>query len=162
MDLRSFAVPTLSLAPLMALPQPIPLRDSEQVCLALRPRPLLLRLARVSASPLDEVFRSVWEVQPLALEVPRRHRVVLVSPLLVSLVARRRDSLDVEVRREVPLALLRLRDSLHKVLLRVLSNLLRVSNLQDRDEDSLRRDSDGDLTVGRKNNMATFEPSAVS
>lgn len=96
----------------------------------------------------------------LALGLPRL--VVLVSLRLVSLVARRLDSLDVEVLREVPLALPRLQDSLHRVLLRVLSSRLRASSLQDKDEDSLRRDSDGDLIVGRKNNMATFELSTAN
>ena len=96
----------------------------------------------------------------LVLVLPRR--VVLVSLQLVSLVARRRDSLGAEVPREVPLALPRLQDSPHRVLLLVLSNRLRASSLRDKDEDSLRQDSDGDLIVGRKNNMATFELSTAN
>lgn len=87
----------------MVLPPPIPLRDSEQASLVLRPPLLRLLLAQVSASPLDEVFRLAWLARLPVLEVPRRLRVVLVSHQVVSLEARR-VLLDVEDPREDPVS----------------------------------------------------------
>lgn len=94
----------LFLARSTALPPPIPLRDSEQVRLILRPPLLRWLLARVLASRLDEVCLLVWVARLLALEVLRRRLVALASRLVVSLVGRRRVLLAVEDPLEGPVS----------------------------------------------------------
>lgn len=100
----------LFLAPSMVPPPPIPLRDSEQACLVLRPPLLRLPLAQVSASPLDEVFRLAWQARLPVLEVPRRLRVVLVSHQVVSLEAHR-VLLGVEDPQEDPVSFLQFKSA---------------------------------------------------